>query len=104
MGAGDKAEHIVTAARRSGMKSLWDSGLAHVVRGDSTLDELTRVVEIPEEDDAPPEAPSAPRRSGGARAPTRLSTHGGTPLGPEPVPAPATLPANVDALAEPPPS
>src|SRR5260370_10277656 len=83
---GETAEHIATAARRSGMKSLWDSGLAHVVRGDPTLDELTRVVDIPEADDAPPQAPPAPRRSGGARAPTRRSTHAGTGLAPDPGP------------------
>jgi type II secretory ATPase GspE/PulE/Tfp pilus assembly ATPase PilB-like protein/CheY-like chemotaxis protein len=99
---GETAEHIATAARRSGMKSLWDSGLAHVVRGDSTLDELTRVVEIPQEDDAPPAPPSAPRRSGGAS--TRLSTHGGTALVPEPVAAPETLTANFELLEEPAPS
>jgi type II secretory ATPase GspE/PulE/Tfp pilus assembly ATPase PilB-like protein/CheY-like chemotaxis protein len=99
--AGETAEHIATAARRSGMKSLWDSGLAHVLRGESTLDELTRVVEIPQEDDAPPEAPSAPRRSGGVRASPRLSPHGGTALVPEPVAAPETLTANFELLEEP---
>jgi type II secretory ATPase GspE/PulE/Tfp pilus assembly ATPase PilB-like protein/CheY-like chemotaxis protein len=99
---GETAEHIATAARRSGMKSLWDSGLAHVLRGESTLDELTRVVEIPQEDDSPPEAPSAPRRSGAARAPPRLSPHGGTALVPEPAAAPETLTANFELLEEPP--
>src|SRR5882762_5650865 len=54
--AGETAEHIAGAAQRGGMKSLWDSGLAHVARGESTLDELTRVVDIPDE----PEAPSPP--------------------------------------------
>ncbi len=99
--AGETAEHIATAARRSGMKSLWDSGLAHVLRGESTLDELTRVVEIPQDDDAPPEAPSAPRKSGAVRAPSRLSPHGETALIPEPVAAPDTLTANFELLEEP---
>src|SRR5438132_9271822 len=40
--------HIAGAARRSGMKGLWDSGLEHVLRGESTLDELMRVVDIPQ--------------------------------------------------------
>src|SRR5439155_1284167 len=45
--AGEPADRIAEGARRSGMKSLWDSGLAHVVRGESTLDELMRVVDVP---------------------------------------------------------
>src|SRR5713226_6704537 len=61
--AGETAEHIAGAARRSGMKGMWDSGLAHVLRGESTLDELTRVVDIPEEDDHPTDAAAASRRS-----------------------------------------
>src|SRR5260370_1448888 len=99
--AGETAEHIATAARRSGMKSLWDSGLADVLRGESTLDELTRVVEIPQDDDSPPESPSAPRKSGAVRAPSRLSPHGETALIPEPVAAPETLTANFELLEEP---
>src|SRR5205814_8194181 len=61
--AGETAEHIARAARRGGMKGLWDSGLAHVLRGESTLDELTRVVDIPQEDDRLPEAAAGSRRS-----------------------------------------
>src|SRR5438128_1883777 len=51
--AGEPADRIAEAAQRGGMKSLWDSGLAHVARGESTLDELTRVVDIPAEAEAP---------------------------------------------------
>src|SRR5436305_1806366 len=70
--AGETAEHIAGAARRAGMKGLWDSGLAHVLRGETTLDELTRVVDIPQEDETASEAGGggAPRRaSGGLPAP-----------------------------------
>src|SRR6266511_4420610 len=49
--AGETAEHIAQAARHGGMKSLWESGLAHVLRGGSTVDELLRVVDMPQEDD-----------------------------------------------------
>ncbi|HYU36913.1 MAG TPA: type II/IV secretion system protein [Gemmatimonadales bacterium] len=67
--AGETAAHIARAARRGGMKGLWDSGLAHVLRGESTLDELTRVVDIPQEDDRSPEAAAGSRRStGGGKA------------------------------------
>jgi type II secretory ATPase GspE/PulE/Tfp pilus assembly ATPase PilB-like protein/CheY-like chemotaxis protein len=51
--AGETADRIAEAAQRGGMKSLWDSGLAHVTRGESTLEELTRVVDIPAEAEAP---------------------------------------------------
>src|SRR5213596_2262226 len=61
--AGEAADRIAEAARRGGMKSLWDSGLAHVTRGESTLDELTRVVDIPS-DEAAPGGPD--QRSAGA--------------------------------------
>src|ERR1051325_5310188 len=66
--AGKTAEHIAAAARRGGMKSLWESGLAHVRRGESTVDELMRVVDIPQEEDGiePPSAPGARGSVGGA--------------------------------------
>src|SRR5216110_2738638 len=65
--AGEPAERIAKAARRGGMKSLWDSGLAHVLRGESTVDELMRVVDVPQDDEveAAP-APASRRPSGGA--------------------------------------
>ncbi len=50
----ETAERISDAARKGGMKSLWDSGLSHVLLGDSTIDELLRVVDVPYEDEAPP--------------------------------------------------
>src|SRR5881409_676030 len=67
--AGETADHIADAARRAGMKTLWESGLAHVLRGESTIDELMRVVDVPaEEGDGPAAAApaTAPRRSPGA--------------------------------------
>ncbi len=66
------------------MKSLWDSGLAHVMRGESTIDELMRVVDVPAEDDAPgAPAPATGgarvvgegRRSSSTEAPPAVSTH-----------------------------
>ncbi len=59
--AGEAADRIAEAAQRGGMKSLWDSGLAHVARGESTLEELTRVVDIPAEAEAPPRPPAGVR-------------------------------------------
>jgi type II secretory ATPase GspE/PulE/Tfp pilus assembly ATPase PilB-like protein/CheY-like chemotaxis protein len=92
--AGETADKIAAAARRSGMKNLWESGLAHVLRGESTIDELTRVVDIPQEDDADQAPPPAPRTS---RA---VGTRSATPAGgvraiPEP------LSGGFDLLEEP---
>jgi type II secretory ATPase GspE/PulE/Tfp pilus assembly ATPase PilB-like protein/CheY-like chemotaxis protein len=63
--AGEPADRIAEAARRGGMKSLFDSGLAHVTRGESTLEELMRVVDVPDEEEAD-QGPPEPRQSGAA--------------------------------------
>jgi CheY-like chemotaxis protein len=47
IGQGATAEQIAQHARNNGMGSLWDSGLRHVLAGDSTLDELLRVTDVP---------------------------------------------------------
>ena len=61
VGAGATADKIAEAARENGMKSLWESGLRHVLAGDSALDELLRVTGAPVADlpsaVAPPPAP-----------------------------------------------
>ncbi|HXY68801.1 MAG TPA: ATPase, T2SS/T4P/T4SS family [Gemmatimonadales bacterium] len=49
IGAGATADKIAEAAHAGGMKGLWESGLAHILRGESSLDELTRVVDVPHE-------------------------------------------------------
>ncbi|HEX9582154.1 MAG TPA: type II/IV secretion system protein [Gemmatimonadales bacterium] len=72
IGANETADRISDAARASGMKTMWDSGVSHVMRGESTIDELLRVVDVPQEDLAanPPERGSGARRvSGGVAAP-----------------------------------
>src|SRR3989454_195743 len=102
--AGETAEHIAGAARRSGMKGLWDSGLEHVLRGESTLDELTRVVDIPEEDEHPPDAAAASsRRSTGGGKPRPAASHGASVGFLESVhtAAPEELTAHFELLEEP---
>jgi len=100
--AGETAEHIAGAARRGGMKGLWDSGLEHVLRGESTLDELTRVVDIPQEDDHPPDAGGARRSTGGGK-PQRAVSPGAAIGFAEPAPsvAPEELTAHFELLEEP---
>src|SRR5467141_2007045 len=101
--AGETAEHIAGAARRSGMKGLWDSGLAHVLRGESTLDELTRVVDIPEVDERPPETPAAARRSTGGGKAQPGSSHGAAVAFTEPAHSASSeeLTAHFELLEEP---
>ncbi len=47
IGEGGTADRIGRLARRTGMKSLWESGLRHVLAGETSLDELLRVTDIP---------------------------------------------------------
>jgi type II secretory ATPase GspE/PulE/Tfp pilus assembly ATPase PilB-like protein/CheY-like chemotaxis protein len=73
IGDGATAEKIAEAAREAGMRSLFGSGLRHVLSGESTLEELLRVTEPPPETTAQTSAPDTARRSkGGSRtaAPT----------------------------------
>lgn len=50
--AGESAERLGEAARLGGMRSLWDSGLAHVAEGHTSQTELLRVVTPPTRVDA----------------------------------------------------
>ena len=63
IGQNATADKIAEAARAAGMLTLWESGLNHVVNGESTIDELLRVVDMPQDDE-----PLERRRSSGARA------------------------------------
>ncbi len=47
IGQGATVDLIATAARQNGMLSLFESGLRHVIEGDSSVDELLRVTDIP---------------------------------------------------------
>ena len=69
IGQGATADQIADGARANGMRSLFDSGLRHVLAGKSSLEELLRVTDVPkEEDDARPprERPSGRARAGTA--------------------------------------
>jgi CheY-like chemotaxis protein len=47
------------------MRSLWGSGLRHVLSGESTLEELLRVTDVPREEEVAEPPPTSPRgRSG----------------------------------------
>jgi type IV pilus assembly protein PilB len=60
IGEGSTAEKIAEAARAAGMRSLFGSGLRHVLAGESTIEELLRVTDVPHEEARPPRT-SGPR-------------------------------------------
>ena len=45
--AGESAERLAEAARGAGMRGLWESGVQHALAGETTVDELLRVLEAP---------------------------------------------------------
>ena len=66
---GATADKIADAAAGEGMRSLWDSGVAHVLRGESTIDELLRVVDIPLDDEVHSGQAGAPDDGDGQSSP-----------------------------------
>jgi len=100
--AGETADKIAAAGRRAGMKFLWESGLSHVMRGESTIDELLRVVDIPGEEEGVVEAVPAPHPG---RAPGHARVSGpshAVPHAPPPSPhSPEPLGAHFELLEEP---
>jgi len=59
VGKGAMADQISAAARAAGMKTLFDSGLRHVLEGETSAEELLRVTEPPLEE-APAATAAAP--------------------------------------------
>jgi type II secretory ATPase GspE/PulE/Tfp pilus assembly ATPase PilB-like protein/CheY-like chemotaxis protein len=96
IGEGGTAEQISSAARAGGMKSLWESGLRHIIAGESTMEELLRVTDVPMEGRTP--APEAPRPDAGRRSDRRPARGAGAPpaagpaVGP-PHHAPSSMPS-----------
>jgi CheY-like chemotaxis protein len=60
IGAGSPADRIAEAARTNGMRPLWWSGLRHVLSGETAVDELLRVVDVPGEEASAAAAPPPP--------------------------------------------
>jgi type II secretory ATPase GspE/PulE/Tfp pilus assembly ATPase PilB-like protein/ActR/RegA family two-component response regulator len=58
--AGATADKIAEAGRNAGMRGLWESGVSHILRGESSIEELLRVVDVPfDEGDAAAAAAAA---------------------------------------------
>ena len=51
IGQNATADLIAEAGRQGGMRTLWESGVAHVLAGESTIDELLRVVDVPQDEE-----------------------------------------------------
>jgi type II secretory ATPase GspE/PulE/Tfp pilus assembly ATPase PilB-like protein/CheY-like chemotaxis protein len=93
IGEGATAEKIAEAARAAGMRSLFGSGLRHVLAGESTLEELLRVTDVPHEE-------AQPARPSGSRA--RISAPHAAPHAAAPPPSVAgPLEFSMDLLEEP---
>jgi type II secretory ATPase GspE/PulE/Tfp pilus assembly ATPase PilB-like protein/CheY-like chemotaxis protein len=69
IGQGATADQIADAARANGMRSLFQSGLRHILAGESSLEELLRVTDVPREEEStlvPRERSSGRTRAGAA--------------------------------------
>jgi CheY-like chemotaxis protein len=75
VGAGATADRIAEAGRENGMRSLWESGLQHVLTGESSAEELLRVTDVPGD------------RRGGGRPSGRTAAAPSAPAAPAPAPA-----------------
>jgi type II secretory ATPase GspE/PulE/Tfp pilus assembly ATPase PilB-like protein/CheY-like chemotaxis protein len=99
IGAGATADKIAEAARANGMRSLFESGLRHVLMGETGVEELLRVVDVPVSD-----SPAASALAQPGAAPARPAP----PL-PTPAPSPRRTPqpaggAVAEPVAPPPPA
>ena len=92
---GAAAEKIAEAARAGGMRSLFASGLRHVLAGESTIEELLRVTEPPHEDIEKTSQPAPREGAPGARISSPDATR------PEAAAAPVSFELAMDLLEEP---
>jgi type IV pilus assembly protein PilB len=74
--AGESVDRVADAAREGGMRSLFESGLSRVVAGDTTIEELLRVLEIPQDDPARAASKATPRAAPRQAHPAHDGAHG----------------------------
>jgi type II secretory ATPase GspE/PulE/Tfp pilus assembly ATPase PilB-like protein/CheY-like chemotaxis protein len=74
--AGESVDRVADAAREGGMRSLFESGVARVVSGDTTIEELLRVLEVPQEDPARTASRATPIAAPRQAHPARDGAHG----------------------------
>jgi type II secretory ATPase GspE/PulE/Tfp pilus assembly ATPase PilB-like protein/ActR/RegA family two-component response regulator len=98
---GATADKIAEVGRGGGLRGLWESGVVHILRGESSIDELMRVVDVPFEEEEAARAPAAMRVATGAPAPVAEPPRRApapAPAAPAPPTAPAAPPARVDTF------
>jgi type II secretory ATPase GspE/PulE/Tfp pilus assembly ATPase PilB-like protein len=66
-------QRITAAAREAGMRSLWDSGIAHALAGTTSLDEVIRVLDVPRDEAADRVVESVAVRSAIRETPARAT-------------------------------
>lgn len=81
IGAAENTDRIVEAARAAGMRTIFDSGIEHVLNGLTDIEELLRVLEVPADLQPVPDLKPRPRdaeddtvSSGREATPTRNTT------------------------------
>jgi len=87
--AGGSTESLVQAARANGCRTLWESGIALVEQGETTMDELRRVAA------APVRSVTEPARAVAEKGPRLLALRG-MPAAFNPVPRPQPYMATVN--------
>jgi CheY-like chemotaxis protein len=97
IGKGATAEEIAEAARAAGMLSLWESGLRHVLAGESSVEELLRVTDVPQERKAPPASGRSAGRGTRAAAP---ATPAAPPVAAASPPASFDFPTGLELIDE----
>lgn len=97
--AGDSTDKVVEAARMAGLRSLWESGIDHVIAGTTDLEELFRVVEAPLELPTTRRDPrTEPRHLSNASPPPSVTERAAPP---PPAPPPPQSPPARDLVARP---
>ena len=98
--SGAPVDSVVRAGQRYGMRTLWQAGLRRVWTGETSYEELARVVGAPALEIEPPAlrpAATAPARPSAPAAPARATAK---PAPPPAAPAPAPRPTPVPAAEE----
>jgi type II secretory ATPase GspE/PulE/Tfp pilus assembly ATPase PilB-like protein/CheY-like chemotaxis protein len=63
IGSGATADRLAEVARAGGMRALWESGLRHVLSGETSAEELLRVTDVPADRRASRPAEAEPPRA-----------------------------------------
>jgi type II secretory ATPase GspE/PulE/Tfp pilus assembly ATPase PilB-like protein len=110
IGGGATADKIAEAGRQNGMRSLFESGLRHVMAGETSIEELLRVVEVPmSERESAGDRPSSPaikpsdtgkrKTPPGSPAPAATAAQA-APIAPVLPPPPASTPSSRFAIPD----